>query len=158
MTRNQPAPADGGHFDLRNLLVPIDFDHDLDAALSAARAVAPPYAATVTLLSALEPPAPATSRLQPATTAIMRDYQLADLRRLLEVLADRIRGALGDVRPVVCDQPPTEAILAAADSLPADLIVLVTDAHAGPSSWFAPSTAQGLLRRPDLTLLLIKEL
>lgn len=37
-------------------------------------------------------------------------------------------------------------------------IVLVTDAHAGLSSWYEPSTAQELLRRPDLTLLLIKEL
>lgn len=37
-------------------------------------------------------------------------------------------------------------------------IVLVTDAHAGLSSWYEPSTAQELLRRPDLTLLPIKEL
>ena len=73
-------------------------------------------------------------------------------------LADRIREDLGVVRPVVSDQSPTDAILGAADSLPADLIVLVTDAHAGLSSWYAPATAQELLRRPDLTLLLIKEL
>ena len=150
--------SDGAHVDLRNLLVPIDFGHDVDAALSAARAIAPPYRATVTLLSALESPAPATSRLLPATTAVMRDYQLADLRRRLDGLADRVREDLGVVRPVVSDQPPTEAILDAADSLPADLIVLVTDAHAGLSSWYAPATAQELLRRPDLTLLLIKEL
>jgi nucleotide-binding universal stress UspA family protein len=117
--------------------VPVDFDHDVDAALTAARTVAPPYMATVTLLSALEPPAPAAARLQPATTAVMRDYQLADLRRRLEGLAERIRRDLGVVRPLVADRPPTEAILAAADSLPADLIVLVTDAHAGLSSWFA---------------------
>jgi nucleotide-binding universal stress UspA family protein len=149
---------DGERFDLRNLLMPIDFDHDVEAALSAARAIAPPYKATVTLLSALEPPAPATSRLLPATTAVMRDYELADLRRRLDALAERMRGDLGVVRSAVSDQPPTGAILDAADSLPADLIVLVTDAHAGLSSWYAPATAQELLRRPNLTLLLIKEL
>ncbi len=149
---------DGERFDLGNLLMPIDFDHDVEAALSAARAIAPPYKATVTLLSALEPPAPATSRLLPATTAVMRDYELADLRRRLDALAEWMRGDLGAVRSAVSDQPPTGAILDAADSLPADLIVLVTDAHAGLSSWYAPATAQELLRRPNLTLLLIKEL
>jgi nucleotide-binding universal stress UspA family protein len=56
------------------------------------------------------------------------------------------------------DQPPSEAIAAASESLPAELIVLVTDAHGGLSSWYDPSTLQRLLALPDLTLLLIKEL
>jgi hypothetical protein len=34
----------------------------------------------------------------------------------------------------------------------------VTDAHGGPGGLFDPSTTQQLLSRPDLTLLLIKEL
>ena len=145
-------------FDLRNLLVPIDFSHDVDAALSATRVLAPPYGAAVTLLSALEPPPPATARLLPGTSALTREYDLDDLRRRLKRLTERIRGELGDVRSVVTDRPPTEAILANIDALPADLVVLVTDAHGGLSSWYAPSTGQELLRRPDLTLLLIKEL
>ena len=99
-------------FDLRNLLVPIDFSHDVDAALSAARVLAPPYGAAVTLLSALEPPPPATARLLPGTSALTREYDLDDLRRRLERLTERIRGELADVRSVVTDRPPTEAILA----------------------------------------------
>jgi nucleotide-binding universal stress UspA family protein len=145
-------------FNLRNLLVPIDFGHDVDAAVSAARALAPPYGAAVTLLSALEPLAPTTSRLLPATSALTREYELDDIRHRLGALTERIRGELGEVRSVVADQPPTEAILTASNTLPADVIVLVTDAHGGLSSWYAPSTTQELLRRPDLTLLLIKEL
>jgi nucleotide-binding universal stress UspA family protein len=154
-TVRRARPAD---FNLRNVLVPIDFAHDVDAALSAARELARPYRAAVTLLSALEAPAPVTSRLLPATSALTRDYELDDLRQRLGALADRIRDEFGDVRCVAAGQPPTKAILAATDSLPADLIVLVTDAHGGLSSWYDPSTAQELLRRPDLTLLLIKEL
>ena len=154
-TVRRPDLAD---FNLRNLLVPIDFGHDVDAALSAARALAPPYESTVTLLSALEPPAPTTSRLLPATSALTRKYDLDELRRRLGALADRTREELGSVRSVVAGELPTKAILAATDSLPADLIVLVTDAHGGLSSWYDPSTAQELLRRPDLTLLMIKEL
>lgn len=150
--------ADAPAFDLRRLLVPIDFGHDVDAALSAARMLAPAYGAAVTLLSALEPPAPTQSRLLPATSALTREYEFDDLRRKLGRLADRVRGELGDVRSLVDEEPPTKAILAATDSLPADLLVLVTDAHGGLSSWYDPSTTQELLRRPDLTLLLIKEL
>jgi nucleotide-binding universal stress UspA family protein len=141
-------------FELRNLLVPIDFDHDVDASLDAVRALAPGYKASVTLLSALERPAPGTVRLLPATSALMRDYELDELERRLAEVAERLRDELGDVRAVVADQPPTDAILAA---LPTDLIVLVTDAHGGVGSWFDPSTGQQLLKRPDLTLLLIKE-
>jgi nucleotide-binding universal stress UspA family protein len=149
---------DATEFDLRNLLVPVDFGHDVDAALGAARALAPPYRADVTILSALEPPAAATARLLPAISALTRERELDDLRRRVRELADRVRGELGEVHPVADDTPPTKAILAAADSLPADLIVLVTDAHGGLSAWYDPSTAQELLRRPDLMLLLIKEL
>lgn len=149
---------DGAPFNLRKLLVPIDFGHDVDAALSAARALAPPYRAAVTLLSALERPAPATSRLLPGTSTLARAYDFDELARRLAGLADRLKAELGEVGVVVAEQPPTEAILAVADSLPADLIVLVTDAHGGVSSLFDPSTGQQLLARADLTLLLIKEL
>jgi nucleotide-binding universal stress UspA family protein len=145
-------------FDLRRLLVPLDFGHDVDAALSAARALAPPYAATVSLLCALERPAPVTSRLLPGASALTRAIEMDDLGRRLGELADRVRDDLGDVQAVVSDQPPTEAILAASESLPADVIVLVTDAHGGLSNVYEPSTGQRLLARPDLTLLLIKEL
>jgi nucleotide-binding universal stress UspA family protein len=144
-------------FNLRRLLVPIDFGHDFEAALAAARELAPPYGATVTLLSTLEPPVPTTSRLLPATSALSREYEADDLRRRMGPLADRLRADVREVRAVVADQPPTDAILAAGDSLRPDLIVLVTDAHGGLSSWYDPSTTQELLRQPNLMLLLIKQ-
>ena len=153
-TVRRPDFAD---FNLRRLLVPIDFGHDVEAALSAARALAPPYNAAVTLLSAVEPAAPPTSLLLPGTSTLTREYDADDLRRRLAPLADRLQAEVGDVRAVVAEEPPTKAILAATDSLPADVIVLVTDAHGGLSSWYDPSTAQELLRRPDLTVLLVKE-
>jgi nucleotide-binding universal stress UspA family protein len=144
---------DAADFDLRNLLLPIDFDHDVEGALVAARTLAAAYRAAVTLLAALDPPDP-TSRFQPATSALAREYAMDDLRLALAGVAERL-GDL-DVRTAVSDRPPDEAIVAAADSIAADLIVLVTDAHGGLSSLLTPSTTQELLRRPDLTLLLIK--
>ena len=150
--------ADGADFALRNLLVPIDFDHDVDAALSAVRALAAPCGAAVTLLAALEPDSPPTSRLLPGTSAVMRELDLDGLSRRLDALAAGLRQELPDVRAVVDQRRPADAIIAASEELPADLIVLVTDAHERLSRWFDPSAAQRLLGRPDLTLLLIKEL
>jgi nucleotide-binding universal stress UspA family protein len=152
--RRPDVPA----FELRRLLVPIDFDHDVDAALAAARALASPYGAAVTLLSVLEPRAPTPARLLPRTSALTREYEIDDLGHRLAALAERLRPDVAEVRAVVGDEPPADAILSVGDSLPADLIVLVTDAHGGLAGWYDPSTGQQLLKRPDLTLLLIKEL
>jgi nucleotide-binding universal stress UspA family protein len=150
--------ADVPAFDLRRLLVPIDFGHDVDTALDAARALAGPYGAAVTLLAAPERPDPTTSRLLPGTSALMRAYDIDTLRERIVDLADRLRPDLGAVDTIVATEPPTPSILAASDALPADLIVLVTDAHGGLSSWPEPSTVQQLLRRGELTLLLIREI
>ena len=148
----------GAEFHLRRLLVPLDFGHDVDAAVSAARTLAKSYGASVTLLCALERPAATTSRLLPGTSALMIAYEEEELCRRLVELADRLRGDVGDVQALISDRRPTEAILAVGESLPADLIVIVTDAHSGLWNWHEVPTGQQLLRRPDLTLLLIKEL
>jgi nucleotide-binding universal stress UspA family protein len=152
--RRAEVPA----FDLRRVLVPIDFGHDVDAALAAARVLAVPYGAAVTLLAAPERPPPTTSRLLPGTSALMRAYDLDALGARLAEVADRLRADVREVDTLVAAEAPTPAILAAGDALPADLIVLVTDAHGGLSSWSEPSTVQQLLRRADMTLLLIREL
>jgi nucleotide-binding universal stress UspA family protein len=88
----------------------------------------------------------------------MRAYDIDALRDRLGELAGRLRAEVRDVDEIVAADEPTQAILGAADSLPADLIVLVTDAHGGLSSWYDPSTGQQLLKRAELTLLLIREL
>jgi nucleotide-binding universal stress UspA family protein len=145
-------------FRLRNLLVPIDFGHDADAALDAARMFANAYGASVTLLTVPEPASPAATLLLPRTAALARELDAADLPGRLAALADRLRSEGIEVRTIVADGEPSAAIAGASESLPAELIVLVTDAHGGLSSWYDPSTGQRLLAMPDLTLLLIKEL
>jgi nucleotide-binding universal stress UspA family protein len=149
--------AEAATFDLRRVLVPLDFGHDIDAALDAARALARPYEAGIVLLSALEPASP-PAQLLPGTTALTRELDLDALGRRLDKLAEELRTAVPEVRTVVERRRPSDAILAASDALGTDLIVLVTDAHGGLSGWYDPSTAQRLLSHPGLTLLLIKEL
>jgi nucleotide-binding universal stress UspA family protein len=150
--------AEAAGFDLRKLLVPIDFGHDFESALAATRALAKPFGAEVVLLSALEQTSPPTGRMLPGTSALTRELDLEALAKRLGELAEDLRREIEDVRTIVEERRPTDAILAAGDALPADLIVLVTDAHGGLSAWYDPSTAQRLLARPAQTLLLIKEL
>jgi nucleotide-binding universal stress UspA family protein len=155
LLRTVRAPSDG-RFELRHLLVPIDFEHDVDEALSAVRLLAAAYGADVTLLSVREPGSPAAARLLPGATAQAERYALDDLRRRIDELADGLRADVTTVHADVSDRRPSSAILAAVE--PATLVVLVTDAHGGPTGLFDPSTTQQLLARPDLTLLLIKEM
>ncbi|MGA9762899.1 MAG: universal stress protein [Gaiellaceae bacterium] len=149
--------SDASRFELEKLLVPIDFGHDVEAALDAASTLAGAFGASVTLLSALEPPSPAQSQLLPGATALARRFEEDDVRRRLDELAARLRERLPDVQTAVDPRRPGTAILAASESLPADLIILVTHAHSGVAGWFDPSVGQQLLTRPDLTLLLIRE-
>ena len=148
--------ASEGPFELRDVLVPIDFEHDVDEALSAVRLLAAAYGTHVTLLSVREPGPAEVARLLPGATAQVERYALDDLRRRIGELATGLRADVTSVRADVSDRRPSSAILSAVE--PATLVVLVTDAHGGPAGLFDPSTTQQLLARPDLTLLLIKEM
>jgi len=143
-------------FELRNLLVPIDFEHDVEEALSVVRLLVAAYGARVTLLSVREPGLPEATRLLPGATALAEEYALDDLRRRIEELASGLRADVTTVHADVSARRPSAAILSAVG--PATLVVVVTDAHGGPAGLIDPSTTQQLLARPDLTLLLIKEM
>ncbi|MGZ4270322.1 MAG: universal stress protein [Solirubrobacteraceae bacterium] len=143
-------------FRLRELLVPLELWEDIGPALDAARTVAAPYGAGVTLLSVPEPPAPGAARLLPGTAALTRELERAEIVRRLDEVATDLRSALPKVHAVVADQRPAEAIVSLSASLPADLVIVVTDPDEPRPGWFEPSTAQALLARADLTLLLLK--
>ena len=144
-------------FALRNVLTPIELGHDVDAALDASRTIAAAYGATVTLLTVPEPGAAQATRLLPGASALAYEFKREDAREHLDRLAERLRADVPGVRPVVVDGRPAEAIVQLGEALPADLVVLVTHARTGFSSWYEPGTAQQLLSRPDLTLLLLKQ-
>jgi len=144
-------------FDIRHVLVALDFGHDVEAALEAARTFAAPYGAAVTLMSVPEPTRGPAPRLLPRTTALAYRFEREELLPRLTALADRLRRDVPDVTSTVLEQRPADAILAISDSLPADLIIVITDAHTGLSAWYEPSTTRRLLGRGGLTILLIRE-
>jgi len=146
--------ADG--FQLRKLLVPLELRADIEPALDAARTLAAPYGASVTLLSVPESTSPPAARLLPGTAALAQELERADLERRLDELADDLRKTVPEVDAVVADQRPTPAIVSLSTTLPADLVVAVIDPDLPRARWFEPSTADELLARPELTLLFLK--
>lgn len=84
-----------------------------------------------------------------------REFELDDLRCRLAEIAARLPANL-DVQTIVADTRPVNAILDAIESLPADLIVLITHAHPPGQSSYDPSIGQRLLRHPNLMRLLIR--
>jgi nucleotide-binding universal stress UspA family protein len=144
-------------FDLRNVLTPIELGHDIDAAVDASRTIASAFGAAVTLLSVPEQASAPVARLQPGASALAYELGRDATAEHLERLASELRRDVTDVRAVVADGRPAAAILALSESLPADLVVLVTHARTGLSAWYDPGTVQQLLAHPDLTLLLLKQ-
>jgi nucleotide-binding universal stress UspA family protein len=145
-------------FELRTVVVPVDFEHDTETALAAVRAIAAAYGVGVTLVSVQEPGSRATAKMLPGASALAARFALDDRRRRLEELAAELRASVVDVDTDVSDRRPSTVILDAVSAQPESLVDLVTDAHGGLSGWYDPSTTQRLLARPELTLLLIKEL
>jgi nucleotide-binding universal stress UspA family protein len=143
-------------FRLRKLLVPLELRADIAPALDAARTLAGPYQASITLLSVPESTSPQAARLLPGTAAAAHELERAGLERRLGELAEELRTTVPEVDVVVANQRPTPAIVSASSTLPADLVIAVIDRDLPRARWFEPSTADELLARPELTLLVLK--
>jgi nucleotide-binding universal stress UspA family protein len=156
LLRTVRHPQDAA-FDVRNLLVAIDFGHDVELALDAARTFAAPYRAPITLLTAPEPASSTARLLLPSASALAGEFDEADAGPRLGAYADGLRAGGFEAAALVGKGEPSSAIVSAARSLAWPLVAVVTDAHGGLASWYAPSTLQRLLGTPDLALLLIKE-
>jgi nucleotide-binding universal stress UspA family protein len=156
LLRTVRRPQDAA-FNVQNLLVAIDFGHDVELELDAARTFAGPYRAPITLLTTPEPASSTARRLLPSASALAGEFDEADAGPRLGAYADDLRAAGFEAGAMVARGEPSSAIVAEARSLTWPLIAVITDAHGGLASWYAPSTLQRLLGTPDLALLLIKE-
>jgi nucleotide-binding universal stress UspA family protein len=147
---------ESSEFHLHKLLVPLELRGNVAPALDAARTLAAPYGASVTLLSVPEAGAAPGARLLPGTAALAQEIERADLERRLGELAEELRASVPEVDAVVADQRPTPAIVSLSAALPADLVIAVIDRDLPRARLFEPSTADELLARPELTLLVLK--
>ena len=153
-----PAP-----FELKQLLVPVDFEHDTDLVLEVAAEVARPYGACIDLMTAIPSLAEdrrdnAVARLLPGATMIALQMAREDAMEELDRRAVQLMQRGVQIQTRVREEDPATAILREAEEIDADVIVLATHARAGLDAWYVGSTGDRVAAGGNHTLLLLREL
>jgi nucleotide-binding universal stress UspA family protein len=156
LLRTAGADADAP-FELRRVLVPIDFRHELEAALAATRTLCLSFEATATLMNVSEAGTDTRSWLLPSAGELTRTHEAEDAAERLRGLAARLVGEGVETEVVVREEDAAEAIVIEARLLEADLVVLVSHGRSGVAAWYERSIGGHLIGAPGLNLLLIRE-
>ena len=146
----QSVPAKSA-FQLKKILVPVDFSDCSKKALKYAVAFAQQFGAELTLLHVVEP-YPAVPEMAPYD---VEDIQ--DGRRELEALRKQIPGTLTSSVALRKGTPLVE-IAAAAEDFGSDLIIISTHGHKGLARMFLGSTTEKVVRHAPCPVLIVREL
>jgi nucleotide-binding universal stress UspA family protein len=144
-------------FQIRRILAPVDFRHDLCQPSAAVLALAAGFRAAVTLIHISEPSSALQARLMPGASAGMRRLDRHLAQRRLSDLATRYSAQRIDIEAAVNDGPADQMILEEAQRRRAEVIVLSTHARSGVEAWSERAVAQRLMQARDLTLILLRE-
>ena len=136
---------------IRNVLTPFDFSESSAGALKLAAALADDYGARLTLLHvAAAPPVGMIGEIPVAMSA----NESAEMRRRLREI--EVEPAAVAVDRVLVEGDPATEILAAAERIGADLIVLGTHGRTGISRLLMGSVAENVVRRATVPVMLAK--
>jgi len=136
-----------------DILVPIDFSADAEAALDYACTLAIELDATVHLINALGAGLP---ELAVALTDHMIETLRAGSMAQLEKLAAARMPAVKIGKVFVQPGEPRDAIIEVATNLPADLIVIGSQGRRGVSRLLLGSVAEGVVRRAPCPVLVVR--
>ena len=143
--------------EIRRILCPVDFSDCSRTAVDHAMAIARWYGASVSALHVFPLPPVAAAPTGPIImdpillTVAEREQLLADARRLLEV--ERAPGIHTDA--VIRQGAPAAEILAQADSMQADLVVMGTHGRSGFDRWLLGSVTEKVLRKSRCPVLTV---
>jgi len=140
-------------FQLKKILVPVDFSNCSKKALQYAIPFARQFGAELTLLHVLEPAValPTADGLATVITESTADVQSG---------LDELRGAVGGDIPastLVRAGSPHMEIIAAAAALDIDMIILSTHGRTGLSHVLLGGTAEKVVRRAGCPVLVVRE-
>ena len=144
--------------EIRHVLLPVDFRHELEIALQTVATLASGFGASVTLLHAVDAGSTGLpARMLPNTSLELSRLALEDARRRIAMLAMRFqeRNIVSD--GVVSTQEPDDAIIDEAKRRNTDLIVLVSHGRGGVTAWYERSVGRRIIQEPGLNLLLLRQ-
>jgi nucleotide-binding universal stress UspA family protein len=147
---------------IRNILVPLDFSGFARQALTCAVPMARAYRAKISFVHVVSPAAPLASMpggtaYMPATIVPSQTDNLVKVSQThLDELAayllqEEVRG-----RAIVCEGNPAYEVVAAAQSLKADLIVLSNTGRSGLKRVVLGSTAERIVRHAHCPVLTVR--
>ena len=140
-----------------SVLVPLDGSKRAEAILPHVQKVVRPGSSKVTLMTALEPKAVASSiNVQSQHAITHTDEQIKMSEVYLENLVDDLIRRDIQAEPKVVIGPPVEMIIKVAEEINADLIAIASHGRSGLGRVFYGSIAAGVLAAVDRPLLLIR--
>ncbi len=163
LLRTPRSSSERSPFELKNVLVPIDFEHNTEAVLDFACGLAVPYKAQLSIMTAVASATEggtesAVARLLPGAAAAAAAMAYEDAAERLDGEARRLEDGGAMVRTVLRSEEPFAAILREAADISADIVVLATHARTGFEAWYEGSTAERVISGGEHTLLLLREL
>jgi nucleotide-binding universal stress UspA family protein len=137
----------------RRVLVPSDFSPDADLALAWARVLVEKTGGVLIVQHSCDVPALLSSSAELARASIQKSIE-SFAREQLATIRQSLSGC--DVETIVSHGRPDSAILEAANSASADLIVMGTRGRTGLAHVLMGSTAERVLRRSHLPVVTLK--
>jgi nucleotide-binding universal stress UspA family protein len=141
---------------IATILVPTDFSADADAALEHALDFAKLFGARIHLLHAYYLAPQAATPWSYSFPAGLIDEVRQDATRRIEQLRERVKARGLEVSSEVSGEPPSLAIIAAAERQRADLIVMGTRGLTGVKHVLLGSVAERTLRHAPCPVLTVK--
>jgi universal stress protein A len=143
-------------FQLRKILVPIDFSDCSKKALRYAVPFARQFGAALTLLNVVQITYP-TGELGPVAPPVAENEAREASQTALETLVKREVGEGLPAAATVRFGQPAEEIVLAASELEVDLIIISTHGHTGLKHILLGSTAEHVVRRAPCPVLTVRE-
>lgn len=141
---------------MKKILVPVDFSKVTEAALRTAAALAGPLQAELILLHIAAPdPEFVGYETGPASVRQAVAHQLAAEHKRLQELQHDLEGKSLRVTALLIQGYTVEKILAEAERLPADLIIMGSHGHGGLHHLLMGSVAEGVVRKAPCPVVLV---
>ncbi len=149
-------------FNLRNILIPIDREHDQEASLSVAAALGERFSASLRLLEVVptletlsgEKSVPGS--LLPVTTRAILDIAQQEGSEFVEMIARNESFSGLDVHTEILRGDPVQSVLEYATGSDTDLIILSSHARTGFSALFSGSFTSRISSKVKCPLLLVR--